>query len=148
VAGPPAATKVATAQRLLASLGYAPGPADGVLGERTARAIRNYQRRAGAAPDGLVSDALIAQLRRDARRIARHEPRPTRAPSPSQPTDDAAPGWIGWIASGFQRLLGHEFDSSKHPGRIREYCRANRETWIFDEGRRTFTYCGRLATSS
>jgi hypothetical protein len=140
--------KVATAQRLLATLGHAPGPADGVFGERTARAIRNYQRRAGAAPDGLVSDELIAQLRRDARRIARHELQPTRAPSQSQPTDDSAPRWIGWIAGGFQRLLGHEFDSNKNPGRIREYCRANRETWIFDEGRRAFTYCGRLATSS
>jgi hypothetical protein len=143
----PAPTRVAAAQRQLARLGYAPGPADGVLGERTARAIRNYQRRTGAAPDGRISDVLIAQLRRDIHRVAPRGPQPRRAPRQSQPTNVGAPSWIASIAVGFQRLLGHQFDSSKRPGRLREYCRANQETWIFDEGRRAFTYCGQLAAA-
>jgi hypothetical protein len=143
----PAPARVAAAQRLLARLGYAPGPADGALGERTARAIRNYQRRIGAAPDGRISDVLIAQLRRDVHRVPRRGPQPGRAPRQSQPTNVGAPSWIASIAVGFQRLLGHRFDSSKQPGRLREYCRANQQTWIFDEGRRAFTYCGQLAAA-
>lgn len=63
------------------------------------------------------------------------------------PRDERAPGWMASIAGGFQRLLGHEFDSNKEPGRIREYCLRNQETWIFDEGRHAFTYCGHLTNA-
>jgi Putative peptidoglycan binding domain len=139
--------RVATAQRLLARLGYSPGAADGVLGERTRRAIQDYRRRTGAVSDDLLSDALIAELRRDAHRVGARESQPRRI-APQSPRDtDRAPGWVASVAGGFQRLLGHEFDSKKQPGRIREYCRANKETWIFDEGRRAFAYCGHLAAA-
>jgi Putative peptidoglycan binding domain len=136
---------VAAAQRHLSRLGYSPGAVDGVLGERTRRALADYRRRTGAA-DGLLSETLIARLRRDADRAAARDSQRRRVAS-YLPRDERAPGWMASIAGGFQRLLGHEFDSKKQPGRIREYCLRNQETWIFDEGREAFTYCGHLAAA-
>ena len=141
----PSPSDVVTAQRLLVRLGYLPGAADGVLGERTQRALAQYRRRTGAADDGQVlSETLLAQLRRDASRAAARESQPRRKASQSPHRHESAPGWVGSVAGGFQRLLGHEFDSRKQPGRIRDYCRDNKETWIFDEGRGAFAYCGHL----
>lgn len=141
----PSAADVMAAQRSLIRLGYSPGAADGVLGERTQRALAEYSRRTGAASDGRVlSDALLAKLRRDASRAATRESQLRRLAAQSPRPHDDAPSWVGSIAGGFQRLLGHEFDSRKQPGRLREYCRDNRETWIFDEGRGAFAYCGDL----
>ena len=141
----PSPSDVVAAQRLLGRLGYSPGAADGVLGERTQRALAQYRRRTGAADDGQVlSEALLAQLRRDASRAAARESQSRRMASRSPRRHESAPGWVGSVAGGFQRLLGHEFDSRKQPGRIRDYCRDNKETWIFDEGRGAFAYCGHL----
>ena len=141
----PSPSDVVTAQRLLVRLGYSPGAADGVLGERTQRALAQYRRRTGAADDGQVlSEALLTQLRRDASRAPARESQPRRMASLSPGRHESAPGWVGSVAGGFQRLLGHEFDSRKQPGRIRDYCRDNKETWIFDEGRGAFAYCGHL----
>lgn len=39
--------RVASIQRLLKEFGYDPGPIDGILGTRTIREIREYQREAG-----------------------------------------------------------------------------------------------------
>lgn len=141
----PSPSDVVAAQRLLGRLGYSPGAADGVLGERTQRALAQYRRRTGAADDGQVlSEALLAQLRRDASRAAARKSQSRRMASRSPRRHESAPGWVGSVAGGFQRLLGHEFDSRKQPGRIRDYCRDNKETWIFDEGRGAFAYCGHL----
>ena len=49
-------------QRRLSNLGYDPGPADGVAGKRTARAIRTFQQSAGLAVDGRPSQRLLAVL--------------------------------------------------------------------------------------
>ena len=135
---------VAGVQRYLARLGYAPGAADGILGESTRRALADYRRRTGSA-DGPISMTLIARLRRDADRASAREPRLKRIATRPSGGYERAPGWVASIAGGFQRLLGHEFDSEKQPGRIREYCRVNHDTWIFDEGRGAFAYCGYVA---
>jgi hypothetical protein len=50
-------------QRLLKKLDIEPGPADGVLGEKTMEAIRLYQRFAGLPVDGKPSLALLLDLR-------------------------------------------------------------------------------------
>ncbi len=135
---------VAGVQRYLARLGYAPGAADGILGESTRRALADYRRRTGSA-DGPISETLIARLRRDADRASARESRLRRIATRPSGGYERAPGWVASIAGGFQRLLGHEFDSEKQPGRIREYCRVNHDTWIFDEGRGAFAYCGYVA---
>lgn len=54
---------VAWVQSALQRRGYTPGPADGLMGERTRRAIEAFQRDNGMSPDGLVSPSLIARLR-------------------------------------------------------------------------------------
>ena len=61
-AAPPTREMVAGAQRGLAGLGYDPGPADGVAGERTRSAIRAFQSKQGLAVDGTVSETLLAAL--------------------------------------------------------------------------------------
>lgn len=53
---------VARAQRGLATLGYQPGPADGIPGRKTAAAIRAYQKKAGLSVDGTVSADLVGHI--------------------------------------------------------------------------------------
>lgn len=56
----------ARAQALLGELGYDPGPADGVLGDQTRRALVRFQRDAGIEPGAPLSADLIARLERAA----------------------------------------------------------------------------------
>jgi peptidoglycan hydrolase-like protein with peptidoglycan-binding domain len=53
---------VAEVQRLLADLGFAPGPADGIFGPRTLRAVLDFQRKHGLAVDGLVGPQTLSGL--------------------------------------------------------------------------------------
>jgi localization factor PodJL len=53
---------VRKAQSLLASAGFDAGPADGVFGDRTRRAIMSFQSKAGLPVDGEVSPALLDAL--------------------------------------------------------------------------------------
>lgn len=55
--------RIARIQRRLASLGYDPGPVDGILGRRTRAAIRELQDREGLPVTGTISDDLEAALR-------------------------------------------------------------------------------------
>ena len=50
-------------QQLLAAAGYYPGPVDGLVGNRTRVAIRQYQQANGLAVDGLPSISLLTDLR-------------------------------------------------------------------------------------
>jgi putative peptidoglycan binding protein len=145
------AARVAAAQELLGRLGYSPGAADGVLGERTDAALRSYQSRAGLRPDGRIGDTLLAQLRRDVRAQTsgvRTRERKLAAITPATPPDKPSEGWLTSVVSGFQRMLGHRFDGVERPQELRAYCRANTDTWVFDEGRRDFVYCGRIVADN
>ncbi len=51
-----------TIQKELDDRGYDVGPADGVIGPRTRRAIEAYQRDAGLPVDGLATDTLLDHL--------------------------------------------------------------------------------------
>ncbi len=53
---------IATAQRLLAKLGYDIGPADGALGPRTRKAIETFEKRSGLMVTGKVTKDLVARL--------------------------------------------------------------------------------------
>jgi TPR repeat protein len=53
---------VADVQRLLTARGYKPGAADGSFGERTADAIRRFQRDIGVAQDGQATIELLRRL--------------------------------------------------------------------------------------
>ncbi|MEM7227044.1 MAG: peptidoglycan-binding domain-containing protein [Pseudomonadota bacterium] len=50
-------------QEELAKAGYSPGPADGILGDRTRAAIRAYQRNAGLPVDGQASSELLDHMK-------------------------------------------------------------------------------------
>jgi peptidoglycan hydrolase-like protein with peptidoglycan-binding domain len=52
------------AQRLLAQLGFDPGPADGLLGPRTSAAIRAFQQEQGLTVTGRASRRIYASLRK------------------------------------------------------------------------------------
>lgn len=61
------ATRVtAGAQRLLAHLGYDPGPVNGMLGDATRKALRRFEGDAGFVPRGRISGEVIAELARRA----------------------------------------------------------------------------------
>lgn len=66
--GPPPDT-VQETQRLLARLGYDPGPADGAMGPRTRDAIRAFQQDRGLASDGRASGSLLAQIKEAAKAV-------------------------------------------------------------------------------
>lgn len=67
-AGPPPPRAIREAQELLGSLGYAPGPADGVWAARSAHAYREFLRDAGLpAAETLTPEALHA-MRANAKR--------------------------------------------------------------------------------
>jgi TPR repeat protein len=53
---------VAEAQRLLAKMGYRPGPADGIAGPRTAAAVREFEKRLGWPATGAVTKALVEKM--------------------------------------------------------------------------------------
>lgn len=55
-------TRVRSIQTGLAQLGYDPGPADGILGPRTTRAIQSYQAQRGLSVDGRPSARLAADI--------------------------------------------------------------------------------------
>ena len=53
-------------QTLLTQLGYANGTPDGIIGAGTRAAIRAYQKKINAPPDGFATIELLARLRTDA----------------------------------------------------------------------------------
>lgn len=57
-----------TAQNLLLTLGYDPGPATGEVTLATADAIREFQRDRGLSVDGLVTGRLLVELSGEVRR--------------------------------------------------------------------------------
>ncbi|UCH74924.1 MAG: peptidoglycan-binding protein [Rhodospirillales bacterium] len=90
---------VRQAQILLADLGYDPGPADGLLGNRTTQAIREYQKAAGLPVDGKINARLMkslgsggprkTQARADSSAAPRQSPGPAAAASEQrQPVND------------------------------------------------------------
>lgn len=66
-----AETRTPTAQTILVQqvqialirLGYDPGPADGLIGDRTTRSVRAFQQQAGLPVDGRVTPTLYGILR-------------------------------------------------------------------------------------
>ncbi len=50
-------------QTLLGEYGFDPGSVDGIMGSKTANAIRQYQAAAGLEQDGVISEALVLSLR-------------------------------------------------------------------------------------
>lgn len=52
-----------TAQQLLISLGFAPGPADGIMGTKTRAAIRDFQRQHGLSVTGNLNDTTIQKIK-------------------------------------------------------------------------------------
>ncbi len=55
--------RVAEAQRLLVTLGYHPGPADGIMRPRTRTALSAFQRTAGLPVNGRMTRRVVQRLR-------------------------------------------------------------------------------------
>ena len=100
-APPPVIAAVRDAQLMLATLGYEPGPADGVIGERTRTAIERFRTARRLEPGRDVSDQLLAELHRAieereqaALAVARPQPAPpagAAAPSEVEPVIASLP---------------------------------------------------------
>ncbi len=58
----PTRETILTAQKLLAGLGYEPGPLDGLDGPKTRGAVRSYQADAGLPSNGRITEVLVAKL--------------------------------------------------------------------------------------
>jgi type II secretory pathway predicted ATPase ExeA len=117
---------IAVAQTQLNALGYTAGPVDGIVGSQTRAAIRRFQAATGLPVDGRMSDPLIAALRRQSTKSnlqtqGRVKPRRRIMPAILQ-----------------------QFDSVKAPEAFQEYCRENRDTWVYDQGKRRFVFCAHV----
>jgi len=68
----PSASKhlVQDTQAALAKLGFDPGPADGLYGGKTRRAIEDYQRKHGISVNGRVTPLLLSNLQADVEKSA------------------------------------------------------------------------------
>jgi hypothetical protein len=75
-------------QQMLAKLGYEPGPADGVPGRKTRRAIRDYQEKSGFAADGRVTETLLDRLRASIQSAKSETP---KKPAPQESQSTKAP---------------------------------------------------------
>lgn len=135
------------AQQLLGRLGYNVGTPDGVDGSRTRSAIRAFQGTNGLKADGEVSDGLLVLLRRQMKARMQQISQGQAAGSVRLAAASEDTSWISAAARGLQRLLGRDFDSVRAPQELRNYCRANPETWIFDEGRGKMVLCGNLVSA-
>jgi hypothetical protein len=65
----PTPIQISEVQRLLATLDFRPGPPDGVLGHRTVKAIRLYQKFGGLEITGHATPELLLDLRAVASRM-------------------------------------------------------------------------------
>lgn len=145
--GAPAAAEIAEVQRLLTRLGYQIGDIDGVFGKRTELAIRSFQKRRGTSADGRISGTLIAQLRRAATRNQRAETAQARQPGYTVPRRSENAGWFTSMVAGYQRLVGHDFNSISRPRELQSYCRRQTDTWVFDEGSGGLRHCAQVNAS-
>jgi hypothetical protein len=93
---------VAELQRLLAALGFDPGPIDGAAGPRTREAVMRYQEARGLSATGAPDRGLLRRLRED--------PAPRIAVASGRPPDRAGPPRRGGDAGVFEpiRLAGRQ----------------------------------------
>ncbi len=140
----PATAEIAEVQRLLTRLGYQIGDIDGVFGKRTELAIRSFQQRRGTGVDGRISDTLITQLRRAAIRNQRAETAQAGQSGYTVPRRSENAGWFTSMVAGYQRLVGHNFNSISRPRELQSYCRRQTDTWVFDEGSGGLRHCAQV----
>jgi len=57
-----AKAEVKQAQQLLLNLGFKPGVADGLMGKRTQKAIRKFQKSNAISDDGVLTESLLQKL--------------------------------------------------------------------------------------
>ena len=53
---------ISNVQLILTKIGFDPGPADGMMGEKTRTAIRAFQRQNGLAETGEIDEPLVRAL--------------------------------------------------------------------------------------
>lgn len=142
----PSSRKIAEVQRLLATLGYQVG-IDGVFGKRTELAIRSFQQSRGSGVDGRISDALVSRVRA-AVKNQDADASPIRRRRYDMPQKSKNIGWVSSLVAGYQRLVGHRFDSIARPRELQAYCKLQSDTWVYDEGIGRLVHCGRIATGA
>jgi hypothetical protein len=124
--------EIARAQRLLARLGYGPGPADGHVGPQTEQAVRSYEKRTGKPVTGQISPRLLGSLETMAGRMP-VEVRPVAAPAPQVAAARLAPsapaGRYGTIPS------------AARPASAEPDCRRDPRAWVYDRARQVYRFC-------
>lgn len=83
--------EVRTLQQFLKQQGYDPGPADGIFGPRTQRAVEAYQRERGLTPDGIVGPQTKAAIAQDRSVQQKHGSRGVEDPLAVGPAGRVAP---------------------------------------------------------
>jgi S1-C subfamily serine protease len=91
---------VASIQTLLTALGFDPGPADGVVGAQTSKAIALFQTAIGEKVDGQPSEGLKAKLQKAvAERNVGPPPNAAATPAPAKPPREAIGSGTGFFIS-------------------------------------------------
>lgn len=134
-------------------------PAAGAVAAQSAKAAGTYQARVRLPADGRGDRKLLARLEQETRGAparAQNEPTHSRnsatgggmARSTSGVNgDEMVSRWVGSVATGVQRLMGHELNSVSKPRSVVSYCRSQPDSWVYDEGRKQMVYCGEVAAA-
>ncbi|MFZ1413567.1 MAG: hypothetical protein WAS73_03155 [Defluviicoccus sp.] len=125
---------------------------------QSSKAGRAYQARVGM-PVGRSDRKLMARLEQETRGApARSKSEPAKRRNTSTgggmarstsgtDGDEIVSRWVGSVATGVQRLMGHELNSVTKPRSVVGYCRSQPDSWVFDEGRKQMVYCGEVAAA-
>ena len=125
---------------------------------QSSKAGRAYQARV-SMPVGRSDRKLMARLEQETRGApARSKSEPAKRRNTSTgggmarstsgtDGDEIVSRWVGSVATGVQRLMGHELNSVTKPRSVVGYCRSQPDSWVFDEGRKQMVYCGEVAAA-
>lgn len=126
---------------------------------QSSKATRTYQARVTVPADGRGDRKLVARLEQDTRgAAARSKSEPAKQRNTSTgggmarstsgiDGDEIVSRWVGSVATGVQRLMGHELNSVTKPRSVVGYCRSQPDSWVYDEGRKQMVYCAEVAAA-
>ena len=108
--------RVEEMQKLLKEAHFDPGPADGVMGSRTRKAIRDFQKQKGLWPNGKVDSKTWLELHREKEALEKEKelvPQPLLLPSEKKTVDIKSEEEIAKIRGPQEKAIKEKFPKDR-----------------------------------